>query len=201
MLDEKVTFYEWEFVSEGTHAQIYRAKESMYGMVCCIKVFQAGWMTPFNLEKAAYEAFLAAGIRDCIPKVYAWGYRTMSEWDIPNRQGETEERYGIVMEWLKRAEQVNPENLTFDHASALLSGLGEIHAAGVVHYDLDHRNMIVIPGSKWAVWIDFSSSHLNEEYGLPQAMNIAQGIVMQTVYWCRVSADSRQRWQVRRLLH
>jgi hypothetical protein len=182
MVDEKVTFYDWEFVSEGTHAQICRVKESMSGMVCCIKVFQAGWMTPFNLEKAAYEVFLAADIRDCIPKVYAWGCRRMSEWGLPNRQEETEECYAIIMEWLEGAEQVNPENLTFDHACALLSGLVEIHAAGVLHYDLHRRNMMVIPGSKRAVWIDFSCAHLNEEYGLPQEMNIVRGIVMQTVY-------------------
>jgi len=138
-------------------------------------------MTPFNLEKAAYEVLLAADVHEAIPEVYAYGCRTLSGWGFPSSEGDLQERYAIIMEWLEGAERATPENLTLDHATGFLYGLAEIHAAGVLHYDLYRRNMMVIPGSDRAIWIDFSCAHLNEEYALSGEMTTARAVVMQMV--------------------
>lgn len=60
------------------------------------------------------------------------------------------------MEWLDGAERLNSQNVTIDHAITLVRGLSKIHDAGVLHFDVFERNILVIPGSKRAVWIDFS---------------------------------------------
>jgi len=50
----------------------------MYPVECCLKLFQAGWITPFNLEKAVYEVLLAADIHEVILTVHAYDCRTLS---------------------------------------------------------------------------------------------------------------------------
>jgi len=77
-LHKDTTFHDWTFVNKGTHAENYRAKESMYPVECCLKLFQAGWITSFNLEKAVYEVLLAADIHEVILTVHAYDCRTLS---------------------------------------------------------------------------------------------------------------------------
>lgn len=138
-------------------------------------------MTPFNLEKTAYEFLQSANVKDCIPQVYGYAFRTLHNWGFPFDTEDEEVYYGIVMEWLENAEQLSAENITLHYACALLEGLAKIHEAGVLHYDLYSRNMMVIPGTRRALWIDFSCAHMNEEYALPEEMTAATGVILELV--------------------
>jgi len=175
-IDDTWTFSDWTFVAEGTHAIVYRAKETEFGEYYCMKLFRSGWMTPFNLEKTAYELLQDANIVGYIPHVYGYGYRTLSDWGIPSSEDDI--YYGFVMEWLGKAEKVSAENITLDSAAMLLEGLADIHRAGVLHNDMYRRNIMVIPGEERGVWIDFSCAHTDEENMHRQEMNICGGIVL-----------------------
>lgn len=182
ILGEGIKFYDWTFIIAGTHGEIYRARDMESGEYCCVKIFRKGWITPFNLEKTAYEFLKHANINEFIPDVYGYDSRTMSEWGFPGSIGDEDTYYAIVMEWLENGQQLSAENITLDYAWNLLEGLYKIHQAGVLHYDLYRRNMIVIPGTKRALWIDFSCAHMNEEYAMPQEMASAAGIILELVF-------------------
>lgn len=146
-------------MDEGTHAVIYKATmiNETVGIFksACLKLFHRDAMTPYNLETTAYAFLNYAGVEYYIPEVYGVGKRTRSGWGIETDTNETE-YFGIIMEWLEGAEQLNSQNITLDHAITLVRGLLKIHDAGVLHFDAFKRNILVFPGSRRAVWIDFS---------------------------------------------
>jgi tRNA A-37 threonylcarbamoyl transferase component Bud32 len=185
LLTENIKFHNWVYITEGTHATIYQAKELEEGALYCVKLFRKRWMTPFNLEKTAYEYMQAAKIERYIPHVYGYGFRTLSEWgiDIPGLDilGDEEVYYGIVMEWITDGEQLSVNNINIDYACSLLKGLAKIHEAGVLHYDTFRRNLMIVPGTRRALWIDFSCAHMNEEYVLAQEIGLAAGVILDLV--------------------
>ena len=137
-------------------------------------------MTPFNLEKTAYEYLRAANVENHVPVVYGYGFRTLSAWGFPKAVGNNDIYYAIVMEWLE-GEQLSTENITLEHAYNLLKGLSKIHQAGVLHYDIYRRNMMVIPQQARALWIDFSCAHMNEEYAFGIETEAASGVILELV--------------------
>ena len=146
-------------------------------MPACLKLFHGDAMTPYNLESTAYAFLEHAGVDYYIPEVYGVGKRTHSGWGIENDLSENE-YYGILMEWLEGAERLNSQNVTFDHAITLVRGLSKIHDAGVLHFDTFERNILVIPGSKRAVWIDFSCAQTEHlmELSFPQETYMGGGL-------------------------
>ena len=166
-LQPQIVFSEFEFVAEGTHSFVYKvlASDESRRDVRCLKLFRKDWMTPFNLETTAYAFLQDANLKDYIPKVYGQGKRTVSEWGLENIAGDKEgEYYGIIMEWIEGAERLSETNVTVGGAIALVNGLAQIHNAGVLHFDTFPRNMLVVPGTERAVWIDFSCAQSGEEY-------------------------------------
>lgn len=181
IMDDSIKFYDWEYVSEGTHARIFKAKDNEWGSAYCLKVFHSGWMTPFNLERTAYEYLQAAQLVRYIPHVYGYGHRTLAEWGL--QVDDDSVYYVIVMEWLDNMRQLSPETVNLSTACGLLKGLYKIHKAGVLHYDLYARNMMVtpVPKGRRAVWIDFSCAHINREDDHEQEFQTAVGIVLEAV--------------------
>ena len=133
----------------------------------CIKIFGAEWMTPFNLECTAYAYLIHAKLDSLregfIPKVYGWAKRTFIDWGVDpfgNLSDEETLHNGIVMEFLEGAEHFGRDNATINLGTNFVSGLTKIHEARVLHRDLFTRNMLVIPGSDRAVWVDFSCARI-----------------------------------------
>lgn len=180
-LSDDVKFYDWTFICEGTHAEIYRATDVESGVQCCIKIFRKGWMTPFNLEKTAYEALQHAKVKDYVPHIYAYTHGRLSDLGFPGSINDEDIYYGLVMEWLDGAQQISGQNVTLSTACELVKGLSEIHRAGILHYDLYRRNIMVIPEKERGVWIDFSCAHMNEEYAQPDEMTSAVAIILENV--------------------
>jgi predicted Ser/Thr protein kinase len=138
-------------------------------------------MTPFNLEKTAYEYLRAAEVEGCIPHVYGYGCRTLSAWGLPSTPDRDGLYNAIVMEWIENAEQLSANNVNLDNACRLLKGLSKIHEAGVLHYDTFRRNLLVVPGTNRVLWIDFSCAHINEEKSHPVEMQGAAGVILEVV--------------------
>jgi hypothetical protein len=187
-LPDDMKFEHLTFMSKGTHALVFRAKElgledSQY---YCIKLFKKGWVTPFNLELTAYERLLHdRDIQKYIPHVYGYGLRTLSEWGFDRSPDDKDVYSGIVLEWIENAEPLSRENVTTQNAGLLLAGMSKIHQSGVLHYDTFLRNTLVVPEARRAVWIDFSCAHMNEETYLGEEM---EGVASSILF--RVRAPS-----------
>lgn len=166
---------------EGAHAVIYKviARNDRLGarLSACLKLFREDALSEYNHETTAYSYLHRAGVEYYIPEVYGVGRRTCLRWGIKNDTSETE-YYGILMEWLEGAERLSPQNVTMQHAITLVRGLSKIHDAGVLHFDTFDRNILVIPGSRRAVWIDFSSAQTKDimEGSFPQETYLGGGI-------------------------
>ena len=151
-------------------------------MTACLKLFREDSMKHYNFETTAYAFLNHAGVEYYIPEVYGWGKRTRSGWGITEDTCGTE-LYGILIEWLDGAERLNSQNVTIDHAITLVRGLSKIHDAGVLHFDAVDRNILVFPGSKRAVWIDFSCAQTERimPFSFPQETYISAGLAIHYV--------------------
>lgn len=181
-----MTFSNAVLVSEGTHALIYKAIATVNddNFTCCLKLYRKNWMTPFNLECTAYGRLLRAGVdQRYIPKIYGFAKRTLSQWGVSDiGQDEQDGFYGLIIEWIETGQRITPEDLTIDHAVTLINGLRKIHDAEVLHFDVFDRNILIIPGSKRAVWLDFSCAQFDEpDSSYDQEMYIAAGVILQYV--------------------
>jgi RIO-like serine/threonine protein kinase len=182
-LDETLKFGDWTLIASGTHARIYRAKQAGVdnSPYYCVKLFRRGWMTPFNLEKTAYEYLQAAKIENYIPLVHGYDHRTLSEWGLPFGTDDDQLYYAIVMEWIENGEQLSPENITLSSACMLLTGLEKVHAAGVLHWDTYKRNLMVVSDTSRGVWIDFSCALIGQDRYHAQEMASAQALILEMV--------------------
>lgn len=166
------------FVAKGTHSFIFKvvAVHGSDRSIRCLKIFGKEYMTPFNLETTAYAYLLHARLKDIIPEVYGQGKRTVQEWGLEEIGGDKEgEYYGILLEWIEGAEHLSESNVTPNHMLALVNGLERIHNAGVLHFDVYPRNQLVVPGTKRAVWIDFSCAQVGEGSNFQQEMRGGAG--------------------------
>jgi serine/threonine protein kinase len=170
-------------MATGTHARIYRTKQ--VGVQdyphYCVKVFRKGWMTPFNLERRAYEYILAANIEDYVPQVFGYDHRTLSIWGLQSDAQDDQEYYAIVMEWIENGEQLSYENITLSSACMLLTGLAKIHHAGILHDDTFKRNLMIVRDEDRGIWTDFSCAQRGLEVNLAEEMESAQGIILELV--------------------
>jgi hypothetical protein len=146
-------------------------------------------MTPFNLEMAAYERILPLQrMTKYVPSIYGYDARPLSGWGFPDGDVKDHDlRYAIVMEWIENAEILSTENITVDNASVLLAGLSKIHEGGVLHYDTYRRNILVVPETMRALWIDFSCSQTYENNNFAQEMELAGGMILEHVLLAHAS--------------
>jgi hypothetical protein len=79
---------------------------------------------------------------------------------------------------VENAEHLSTENVTIVNASALLAGLSKIHEGGVLHDDTFTRNILVVPGTSRALWIDFSVSQTYKNNAWAQEMENAGGMIL-----------------------
>jgi serine/threonine protein kinase len=180
------------FISKGTHSLVFRGQEIGVenSPPYCLKLFRQTWVTPFNLELAAYERLsLDRGTRKYIPYLYGYGHRTLSEWGFDRSSTDKDIYSGLVMEWIEDAEPLSAANATIHNTSILLAGLSKIHSSGVLHNDTFLRNSLIVPGTRKAVWIDFSCAHLNEESNIPVEMEVTARSILWKVRALILKAD------------
>jgi len=165
-LDESMQFQNVQYITSGTHANIYKVElpneETGETVVLCLKIFKRNAMLPYELETEAYEYLAHHGVYYWIPRVYGTAVRTPAQWGLDKVDGDEEGEYhGILMEWIEGGEWLSQDNLSADHVVSFVRGLVRIHDAGVFHNDSENQNMLVVPGSDRAVWIDFSCARVD----------------------------------------
>lgn len=151
----------------------------------CLKLFRKGWDTPYFLETTAYAYLRLARVEDFVPKFYGYDSRTPSQWGLDTIFGEKDGMfYGILLEWLEGAERLSSQNMTLDNVVDFIRGLAQIHNAGILHNDIFERNMLVIPATKRAVWVDFSCSKMGAEDYHDQETEAMAGFAVGEVTAC-----------------
>lgn len=64
---------------------------------------------------------------------------------------------GILLEYFPDAQIMSIHNVTYDLGEKAVRSLYAIHAAHVLHGDVNRRNILLLPDGR-VVWIDFDSS-------------------------------------------
>ena len=133
--------------------------------MACVKLYNEDNYDSFVRESEAYRQLKHRGVKKCIPTVFGtkewprwrWEGRTPEE-SIPTDGDEL--LFGLVMECFEDCETLHIRRATVPILKELSKGFARIHAAGVVHRDLDERNILLVrkKGITRVVWIDFSSA-------------------------------------------
>jgi len=186
-----VTFSNFEYIAEGTHAVIYKvtAQKDDRKATRCLKIYQQGWDTPYYLETTAYAYLRRAQVEEFVPKFYGYDFRNPSDWGLHGATDVNEEPvYGILLEWLDGAEQLSEQNMDSAVVIDFIRGIIQIHNAGILHNDIFERNMLVLP-SKRSVWVDFSCAKMGREDIHDQEASALAGFAIETVRSCSIFAD------------
>jgi serine/threonine protein kinase len=107
----------------------------------------------------------------CIPHVYykrAWPRR---KWDGEQPDDDMEQDpdeilYGLVMEYFDDFQEIDMKKADIHLAEVLGKTLERIHEGGVIHNDIEERNILLVreAGSIRIVWIDFSCAWTGIRY-------------------------------------
>lgn len=158
---------DWTEKTHGTHGSIRKARIRHVGFddYVCIKLFTEERKAEYLREAKAYALLAYRGVRRCIPHVYWKGAMPLSWWngDVPTMSDGNEIRYGIIMEWFDDYQEVDYGTLDIRTAEALGHAIDRIHAAKVMHDDLEEGNILLVheSGKSRLVIIDFSCCWLN----------------------------------------
>lgn len=169
LIPNDVVIKNWTRVGAGAHGEVGRVTLTRGGRECvaCLKLYNPLWEDSFERECAAYALLIHRGVTRCIPAVLYQGKLPRWKWQgarTPHRNDayEKEVLCGLVMEWFEDYEEIKLEGATLRMLEILADTLRMIHRAGVVHRDIEERNILLVrdPETKRAriVWIDFSSA-------------------------------------------
>ena len=128
-------------------------------------MYQEEWKAAYEREAYAYALLAYRGVRRCIPEVYWKG--ELPKWRWNGGHGEFNDPngllYGLVMEWFEDCQQVEFSTLDIPTAEAIGRALDRVHAARVMHGDLQGQNILLVREHKAVrvVLIDFSVAWLN----------------------------------------
>ena len=170
---DTVVIDEWSIIGEGSHGQARRARihRGERSAIVCIKLFNQDSRDAYIREKGAYTLMRHRGVRRCIPKVHFKGELPRWRWDglerdDPMSRDREEILGGLVIEYF---EDCRPLDLRFADlwlAEQVGRSLERIHQGGVVHNDIEERNILLVreAGKVRVVWIDFSSSRSGRRF-------------------------------------
>lgn len=111
------------------------------------------------------------GVKRCIPDVYhkrqwprwKWDGGKPDDYDHVDRN---EILYGLVMEYFDDCQEIDMKRADIKLAEVLGQTFERILDAGVIHNDIEERNILLVRESNSVriVWIDFSSAWSGEIY-------------------------------------
>ena len=157
---------EWTRIGQGAHGEVRRAKVRIGSKQnnVCIKLFAADSRAAYLRERNAYTLMIYQRLRRFIPQVYYQGELPRYRWDgkQPNKDGDDKNEviYGLVMEFFEDCQQIDMRRVDLRVADVLARSFERILHAGVVHNDVEERNILLVRegGLHRVVWIDFSCS-------------------------------------------
>jgi hypothetical protein len=171
---------DWTIVGEGSHGQVRRVRMRQGddpAITACIKLFTEEWYDAYQRELDAYTLMIHRGVKRCIPQV--WYKRSWPRWKWDGKQhgdyhgyDRNEILHGLVMEFFEDCRQLDLKKADLRLADALAESLERIHEAGVVHNDIEERNILLVreSGTVRVVWVDFSCAWSGPEYKGPNPL-------------------------------
>lgn len=170
--DDTVIF-SWEIIGEGGHGQVRKAEVGREGQMAtaAIKLFNGKFRDAYERERDAYTLLTHRRVRRCIPEVYHHAEWPRWKWDglQPDNYEDVDRDellYGIVMEYFPDCQQIDMKRADLRLADLLALTFQMIMDAGVIHNDIDERNIMIVreSGKARVVWIDFSSAWSGVEF-------------------------------------
>lgn len=162
---DDATIEEWSIAAEGAHGQIRKVRTLRNGKerVACFKLFNSDEIDAYHRELNAYALLIHRGVKRCIPQVYfkrewprwKWDGNQVDFYGVHDRD---EILYGIVMEYFEDFQEIEMRKADLHTAELLGKTFERILDAGVIHNDIEERNILLVreSGNVRIVWIDFS---------------------------------------------
>lgn len=115
----------------------------------------------FDNERKAYANLIHFGVcaDGFAPRCFGWfslHVDPKAKWLSPFAN-DPEPPNAILLEFLPESEQMNVRNITYEVAQNAMLALARVHAAGVLHRDINPRNHLVLPEGR-VVIIDFDTA-------------------------------------------
>ena len=184
---------EWTVVGEGSHGQVRRVRMRQGddpAITACIKLFTEEWHDAYQRELDAYTLMIHRGVKRCIPQV--WYKQSWPRWKWDGEQHGDYHEYdqdeildGLVMEYFEDCREIDMKKADIHLAVALGETLQRIHDAGVVHNDIEERNILLVreSGKIRIVWIDFSCAWSGPDFRPPNPVewNWFRGFLLDTM--------------------
>lgn len=185
-------------IATGAHGEVrwVRARRTQ-DAIFCVKLFTEEWKDAYYRERDAYTLMIHRGLKRCIPTVFFKAELPRWKWDgqqpTYGRHNRDEILYGLVMEYFEDCEEINMRKADVYMAEMLGRSLEMIHDAGVLHRDIEERNILLVreAGTVRIVWIDFSCAWSGEVYQetRPLEWDMFRGFLLETMVSIRLRSS------------
>jgi serine/threonine protein kinase len=179
------------FLARSHHSHVYLLDITDNGKTstAVVKVFPKATKERYIKEVNAYRFLYHYGVPEqgFVPRVYgvlpSLNKKALGKLlgdSVPDDAPIAPPAAAVVMEYIQGGQPASRKNMTHTIAERALNALQVIHNAHVLHGDAEARNLLVLPESEEAVWIDFSASSINRDIML--AMSERRPL-KQLLYW------------------
>ena len=163
---EESKILEWRTIAAGSHGEIRRIKtRHNREAVFALKLFTEDWKDAYVRERDAYTLMIHRGVKRCIPHVFYQGALPRWKWDGEQPDDyeyvkKDEMLYGLVMDYFEDCREIDMKMVDMHLAEILGETLKLIHKGGIVHGNIEERNILLVRESAKTrvVWIDFSNA-------------------------------------------
>jgi serine/threonine protein kinase len=198
---------EWRTIAAGSHGEIRCIKaQHDREAVFALKLFTEEWKDAYVRERDAYTLMIHRGVKRCIPHVFYQGVLPRWKWDGEQSDDyeyvkRDEMLYGLVMDYFEDCREIDMKMTDMYLAEMLGETLKLIHEGGVVHRNIEERNILLVreSGKTRIVWIDFSNAWAGPMYKGTRSLewDTFRGFLMDTMVflaysnWRLISQDPR----------
>jgi serine/threonine protein kinase len=199
-----------EFLAKSFHSQVYAIDltDRNHTTRVILKLFPKGLKKRYTKEVNAYRFLQHYGVpeKGLVPKVFGV-IPTINKQRVGQLlQDENPDPIpvpasAIVMEFI-HGVRPSEDNMTHTMATKIVHALDAIHAAHVLHGDVEPRNILIDLKTEAAVWIDFSAAEINR---LVFETTLERQLIKQTLYRTLVRLPPkdmlmRYRWEYANLI-
>jgi serine/threonine protein kinase len=172
-LPDDVVIEKWSIIARGGHGEIRRAqvRRGEKVIIVALKLFLEEAYDAYMREVDAYSMLQHRGVKGCIAYVQYKAEMPRWKWD-GEQPGDykaldrNEMIYGLMMEYFPNCREMDLGTASLELVQKVGLALDRIHEGGVVHRDIEERNILLVPegGKTRIVWIDFSCAWTGKAY-------------------------------------
>jgi serine/threonine protein kinase len=160
-------------IGRGVHSEVYSAPATYKNqtITVALKFFsEQDWKERFEAELLCYEFLEHGSVSGVVPAAYGydinWDYakllKTLGDSLFLTSPLRTPVSV-LVLEYIADSVPLSPDCVNWRICKEIMRGLDLMHTAQVLHHDVGEQNILVVPSTGRAVWIDFPSSFVNPD--------------------------------------